>query len=113
MAATRSVYRSLLRACKELFNEDIVAWRKAKLEVRLNFEKNRHVVDDREIGSLIKDAKEAEDFLSANIVQARKTSRGSYAVSLKNPDAPQSTAKSHINFEPMTPQDALKKSNKG
>jgi len=105
-------YRQLLRTSRELFAGDKTALGKARQEIRSNFEKSRKVTDSAEIRKLLSDAAEADDFMRRHLVQARLTPRGTYAVALKDPDAKEST-NSHVNFEPLHPQEAIEKSQVG
>jgi Complex 1 protein (LYR family) len=101
-------YRNLLRVTRDLFRADHVALRQSRAEIRSNFEKSKEVKDLQEIRKLVQDALEAEEFIKRNLVQARLTKRGTYAVTLKDPDAGLKKAKDDvIEFQPIPPQVAM------
>jgi len=111
-----AAYRRLLRATRDLFREDTQALIKSRAEIRSHFEKSRAVTNPTEIRRLLADAQEAEDFINRHLVQARKTQRGTYAVTLKDPDAEEKRAQNkqtHTNFEPLAPQEAIERSTTG
>ncbi|KAJ9535473.1 hypothetical protein OSB04_un001399 [Centaurea solstitialis] len=75
-----TAYRSLLRATRKSFAGDTVMLEGSAAEVRKKFEENRHVTSETEIRRLIDEAREASDFISNMIVQAKLNSRGGYEV---------------------------------
>lgn len=108
----RIAFKRLLGAVKELTGDDVKSWRRAREEVRTHFLKNRNVTNGEHLSQLFKDAKEAEDFIKFNIVQARKKKPNMYSVKLKDPNAMdnQEQQSDHVNFEPLPPQEAIEKS---
>ena len=111
MSQAKSAFRGLLRAAKELCGNDKTNLRRAKAEIRSHFDKSRNVRDTAEIEGLLNDAREAEDFIQRNLVQARMTRPGTFSVKLKDPDAPNGdiSKEKHVDFEPMAPQVAIEK----
>ncbi|KAK9067693.1 hypothetical protein SSX86_011804 [Deinandra increscens subsp. villosa] len=75
-----TAYRALLRATRKSFAGDTVMLDGSAAEVRKKFEDNRHVTSESEIRKLLEEAREASDFISNMIVQAKLNSRGSYDV---------------------------------
>ena len=69
--AALSAYRSLMRARASLFAGDLYALQESRVAVRSEFEKHRHETDPAAIGTLLRDAAEAEDFLRNNIAQGK------------------------------------------
>ncbi|XP_050236676.1 mitochondrial zinc maintenance protein 1, mitochondrial [Mercurialis annua] len=75
-------YRSLLRATRKSFAGDTLMLNGSASEVRKKFEENRHVTSDTEIQKLLDEAREASQFISTMIVQAKLNDRGGYEVKL-------------------------------
>ncbi|XP_076940721.1 mitochondrial zinc maintenance protein 1, mitochondrial-like [Bidens hawaiensis] len=75
-----AAYRTLLRATRKSFAGDTVMLNGSAAEVRKKFEENRHVTSEPEIRKLLDEAREAADFISNMIVQAKLNSRGGYDV---------------------------------
>ncbi|KAK1437229.1 hypothetical protein QVD17_03018 [Tagetes erecta] len=75
-----TAYRSLLRATRKSFAGDTVMLQGSAAEVRKKFEENRNVTSEPEIRKLLDEAREAADFISNMIVQAKLNSRGGYEV---------------------------------
>ncbi|KAH9314036.1 hypothetical protein KI387_022663, partial [Taxus chinensis] len=73
-----AVYRALMRARKKSFAGDDIMLTQSAKEIRSKFEENRSVSSATDIQKLVKDAKEAADFLLNMVVQARLTERGTY-----------------------------------
>ncbi|XP_052175444.1 mitochondrial zinc maintenance protein 1, mitochondrial [Diospyros lotus] len=73
-------YRGLLRATRKTFKGDTLMLKESAAEVRKKFEDNRHVTSDAEIRRLLDEARQASDFISTMIVQAKLNSRGGYEV---------------------------------
>lgn len=73
-------YRSLLRATRKSFAGDSVMLNASASEVRKKFEENRHVTSQTEIQRLLEEAREASDFISTMIVQAKLNERGGYGI---------------------------------
>jgi complex III assembly factor LYRM7 len=78
-------YRRLLRATKQVFSEDKYALIQSRIQLRQAFEASKNETNMEKIKQAIADIDEAEDFLRNNIVQARRTERGTYAMTLKPP----------------------------
>ncbi|KAK1385149.1 mitochondrial zinc maintenance protein 1, mitochondrial [Heracleum sosnowskyi] len=75
-----SAYRAILRATRKSFKGDDLMLRESAKEVRKNFEENRFVNSAPEIQTLLNNAREAADFISNMIVQAKPNDRGTYEV---------------------------------
>ncbi|XP_071715926.1 mitochondrial zinc maintenance protein 1, mitochondrial-like [Rutidosis leptorrhynchoides] len=75
-----TAYRALLRATRKSFAGDTVMLQGSAAEVRKKFEENRHVTSEQEIKKLLDEAREASDFISNMIVQAKLNSSGGYEV---------------------------------
>ncbi|MFS8014287.1 putative complex 1 LYR protein [Helianthus anomalus] len=73
-------YRNLLKATRKSFSGDTVMLQGSAAEVRKKFEENRHVTSEPEIRKLLDEAREASDFISNMIVQAKLNSRGGYGI---------------------------------
>ncbi|CAG7866264.1 unnamed protein product [Brassica rapa] len=71
-------YRALLRATRRSFAGDVEMLKASASEIRKKFEENRHVVS--EIPRLLEEAREATQFISTMIVQAKLNERGGYEV---------------------------------
>lgn len=107
----RSAFKRLIGAVKELTGKDANSYRRARDEVRSHFLKSRNVSDRGQLEQLFQDAKEAEEFIRFNIVQARKTTPNIYSVKLKDPNAIDNhQITDHVDFEPLSPQEAIAKS---
>ncbi|EEF39268.1 mitochondrial zinc maintenance protein 1, mitochondrial [Ricinus communis] len=77
-----TAYRSLLRATRKSFAGDTMMLNASASEVRKKFEENRHVTSDTQIQKLLEEAREASEFISTMIVQAKLNDRGGYEVKL-------------------------------
>ncbi|GAA0157835.1 chaperone [Lithospermum erythrorhizon] len=73
-------YRDVLKATRRTFAGDHLMLRESAAEVRKKFEEHRHVSSGADIERLISEAREASDFISTMVVQAKLNSRGTYAV---------------------------------
>ncbi|CAH2063038.1 unnamed protein product [Thlaspi arvense] len=71
-------YRALLRATRKSFAGDREMLKASAFEIRKKFEENRHVVSDSDIPRLLEEAREAAQFISTMIVQAKLNERGGY-----------------------------------
>jgi hypothetical protein len=80
----RSGYRRLWRAATETFRGDVFALGQARLEMRNQLEINRNATPEA-VPDLLQALHDAEDFLSNNITQAKKTEDNSYRVELEDP----------------------------
>ncbi|CAA7398425.1 unnamed protein product [Spirodela intermedia] len=75
-----SAYRTLLRATRKTFAEDTLMLTQSAMEVRKKFEENREVSSEAELRRLVDEAREAAQFISTMIVQAKLNSRGGFEV---------------------------------
>mmetsp|Transcript_10165 Transcript_10165/g.30664 ORF Transcript_10165/g.30664 Transcript_10165/m.30664 type:complete len:99 (+) Transcript_10165:373-669(+) len=82
--AALAAYRDLLRAVNKTFSGDAFALQKMYSETRAQFEANKGVQGEAEAQQRIADAHEARNFILESIVQAKKTSCGSFEVAGKN-----------------------------
>ncbi|KAL6968524.1 hypothetical protein U1Q18_034327 [Sarracenia purpurea var. burkii] len=73
-------YRALLRATRKTFAGDALMLTESAAEIRKKFEDNRHVTSETDIQRLLSEAREASDFISTMIVQAKLNPRGGYVV---------------------------------
>lgn len=80
------VYRQLLKTVNKTFSGDTRAVRQSSTEIRRHFEVSRNLSDPGEIAQKIADAEEARDFLRESVVQARKSSCGTYEVTQEKAD---------------------------
>lgn len=80
-------YREVLKATRKSFAGDTQMLKASAMEVRSKFEENRSVTSDSDIQKLIEDAREASNFISTMIVQARLNDRGGYEVKLNKEHA--------------------------
>ncbi|KAL3648037.1 hypothetical protein CASFOL_009005 [Castilleja foliolosa] len=74
------VYRAVLRATRKTFAGDAVMLRESASEVRKKFEENRHVTSPADLSRLLEEGREASQFISTMIVQAKLNERGGYEV---------------------------------
>ncbi|XP_058083518.1 mitochondrial zinc maintenance protein 1, mitochondrial [Magnolia sinica] len=79
-AAALGAYRELLKATRKSFAGDSVMLTQSALEIRKKFEENRSVSSELEIQRLVEEAREASQFISTMIVQAKLNERGGYEV---------------------------------
>ncbi|GAB2290478.1 hypothetical protein Dimus_024755 [Dionaea muscipula] len=73
-------YREVLRATRKSFAGDTQMLKASVIEARSKFEENRHVDSESDIQRLLGDAREASQFISTMIVQARLNDRGGYEI---------------------------------
>ncbi|CAI9767825.1 unnamed protein product [Fraxinus pennsylvanica] len=73
-------YRAVLRATRKAFAGDTLMLRESAAEVRKKFEENRHVTSSADLQRLLEEAREASQFISTMIVQAKLNERGGYEV---------------------------------
>ncbi|KAL2540496.1 complex 1 family protein/LVR family protein [Abeliophyllum distichum] len=73
-------YRAVLRATRKTFAGDTLMLRESAAEVRKKFEENRLVTSTADLQRLFEEAREASDFISTMIVQAKLSERGGYVV---------------------------------
>jgi len=71
-------YRALLRATKKSFSGDTEMLKASASEIRKKFEENRLVASNSDITRLLEEAREATQFISTMIVQAKLNERGGY-----------------------------------
>lgn len=74
----RACYRVLLRAIAKTFKDDARMRTGAIEEVRIHYDKARHIVDEQEIQACLRMGYEAAEFLTENIVQGRMNDKGNY-----------------------------------
>ncbi|KAL3644763.1 hypothetical protein CASFOL_009943 [Castilleja foliolosa] len=74
------VFRTVLRATRKTFAGDALMLRESASEVRKKFEENRHVTSPADLSRLLEEAREASQFISTMIVQAKLNERGGYEV---------------------------------
>ncbi|KAK9146956.1 hypothetical protein Sjap_006859 [Stephania japonica] len=97
-------YRSLIRATRKSFKGDSLMLTESAVEVRKKFEENRSVTGETQIQKLLGEAREASDFISNMIVQARLSSSGGYVV---KPGKEHSGATLEIPSEELLPKSSL------
>ncbi|KAK9281689.1 hypothetical protein L1049_004593 [Liquidambar formosana] len=73
-------YRAVLKATRKSFAGDKLMLLESAAEVRRKFEENKNVTSESEIQRLLEEAREASNFISTMIVQAKLNSRGGYVV---------------------------------
>ncbi|KAL3827823.1 hypothetical protein ACJIZ3_016625 [Penstemon smallii] len=73
-------YRAVLRATRTAFAGDTLMLRESAAEARKKFEENRHVTSPAYVSRLLEEAREASQFISTMIVQAKLNERGGYEV---------------------------------
>ncbi|KAJ8750213.1 hypothetical protein K2173_014128 [Erythroxylum novogranatense] len=73
-----SAYRALIRATRKSFSGDDLMLKASAREIRKKFEENRHVTSASDIQRLLEEAREATQFISTMIVQAKLNERGGY-----------------------------------
>lgn len=78
-------YRALLRATRKSFAGDTEMLKASASEIRKKFEENRHVASDSDIPRLLEEAREATEFISTMIVQAKLNERGGYGTYYTSP----------------------------
>ncbi|CAM6087363.1 unnamed protein product [Calypogeia fissa] len=78
----RALFRSLLRVRRQAFAGDEVMVVAAAAQIRHEFEANRHVSDPEVLRQCVAKAREAVDFISMNVVQAKLNDRGNYEMKL-------------------------------
>lgn len=71
-------YRALLRATRKSFAGDTEMLKASASEIRKKFEENRQVASGSDIPRLLEEAREATQFISTMIVQAKLNERGGY-----------------------------------
>ncbi|KAL2651895.1 hypothetical protein R1flu_020023 [Riccia fluitans] len=85
----RSVFRALLRVRRQAFAGDEPALAASAVQIRQEFEANRHVTDEKTLSELLAQGREAVDFISLNVVQAKLNDRGNYEMKLAKEHAGQ------------------------
>ncbi|CAM9832044.1 unnamed protein product [Pylaiella littoralis] len=82
-------YKRLMRVRLIAFKDDSTMLEASKVQLRVEFNKNKAVTDPSKIAGLLKGVNEVEDMLKYNIAQARLNERGNYAVNVapKTPDS--------------------------
>jgi hypothetical protein len=74
----RSLYRSLMRVRRMAFSGDDVMVVASRAQIRHEFDVNRNVTNPEVLRECILKAREAVDFISKNVVQAKLNDRGNY-----------------------------------
>jgi hypothetical protein len=119
MATPRLAYLNLLRASSALFHGDTHALGAARFTLRQAFEERRGERDAARAADMLSEAREAAEFMRNNLVQAKRTPRGTYAVELKPDPVTNEFAPLHpddVQFKPSPvsssslPADLIKKS---
>lgn len=77
-----SAFRTLLRTSKRCFNGDPAMLVASAKQIRDEFETHRRSSDPSEIEGLLLKAREAAEFMTLNLVQAKLNDRGNYGSSL-------------------------------
>eukprot|EP00798_Chlamydomonas_sp_ICE-L_P016104 gene16104-22246_t len=91
-AKVLDVYKQLLKTVNTTFSGDTRAIRQGSAEIRKHFEASKDLNDPNQVAQKIADAVEAREFIRDSVVQAKKTSTGSYAVSPEEADRLQAAA---------------------
>lgn len=86
-------YRKLLKTSRNLFRGDVQALKQSHLMLRQEFEKSRGESDLAKIAELHKNIEEAVDFMQNNLIQAKRTNKGNYAIELPSEPRPEYDAK--------------------
>lgn len=71
-------FRRLLKGVQIAFGKDQYAIAMAKVQLRQEFLKNRHVQDSAALTQLSKDVDDVEEMLRFNIVQGSLTEKGNF-----------------------------------
>ena len=73
-------YRRLLRSTKLVFKADVYALKQARIQLREEFIKNRHITNSSELKILLQGIDEVDEMLKFNIVQGKLNDRGNYGM---------------------------------
>ena len=73
-------YRRLLRSTKLVFKSDVYALKQARIQLREEFIKNRHITNSSELKILLQGIDEVDEMLKFNIVQGKLNDRGNYGM---------------------------------
>jgi len=87
----KQLFRQLLRARQQLFSGDKKALDASAIEIRSHFDANRNVTDEEEIKKRIRDGREAQMFLTTNVLQGKMNERGNFETQLKSADPDKET----------------------
>ena len=87
----KRLLRRLLRARLALFHGDEKALQASAIEIRSHFDQNKDITDAEEIRKRIKDGREAEMFLTTNVLQGKMNERGNFETKLKSADPDKET----------------------
>lgn len=87
----RRLLRRLLRARLALFHGDEKALQASALEIRSHFDQHKDIANEEEIRKRIKEGKEAEMFLTTNVLQGKMNERGNFETKLKSADPDKET----------------------
>lgn len=87
----RRLLRRLLRARLALFHGDEKALQASAIEIRSHFDQHKDITDAEDIRKRIKEGKEAEMFLTTNVLQGKMNERGNFETKLKSADPDKET----------------------
>ena len=87
----RRLLRRLLRARLALFHGDEKALQASAIEIRSHFDQHKDIANEEEIRKRIKEGKEAEMFLTTNVLQGKMNERGNFETKLKSADPDKET----------------------
>lgn len=87
----RRLLRGLLRARLALFHGDEKALQASAIEIRSHFDQHKDIANEEEIRKRIKEGKEAEMFLTTNVLQGKMNERGNFETKLKSADPDKET----------------------
>lgn len=80
MSSALNGYRRLLRSTKLVFKSDIYALKQARVQLREEFIKNKHITSSSELKLLLQGIDEVDEMLKFNIVQGKLNDRGNYGM---------------------------------
>jgi len=87
----KQLFRQLLRARQQLFSGDKKALDASAIEIRSHFDQHKDIANEEEIRKRIKEGKEAEMFLTTNVLQGKMNERGNFETKLKSADPDKET----------------------
>ena len=77
-------YRSIIRAQKQLFENDLAAQTKALQEIRSHYNQKKHLTETSEIEKSIAEAMDACEFMKTGLIQVIKNEQsGNYSLNVK------------------------------
>lgn len=74
----RGQYKRLLKSVHYAFSGDNRAIKLARIQLKQEFLKNKHVSDAATLSNLWKDVEDVDNMLRFHIVQGKRSSKGSY-----------------------------------